>query len=280
MTKKIVFIDVDGTLCNNEGDVPASAKKAVIEARKNGHLLYLCTGRSKAEIYDFIWEIGFDGVIGAGGGYVQIGDDMLFHKKVADKDVRHLVDFFNEHGVDFYLESNGGLYSSKNLVNHLHHILYGDIDNDPIAKEKSLQPNHFIDNMTHGEANLYKNDVNKACFIECKDIPFEVIKKEFENEFDVIQCTVPAFGEDSGELMVPGVSKSNAIKALLDHLGMSQEDTLAIGDGMNDVDMLEFCHIGIAMGNAKQGLKDIADYITDSHDDNGIYNAFKKYGLI
>lgn len=279
MEKKIVFLDVDGTLCNDEGLVPDSARDAVQLARKNGHLVYLCTGRSKAEIYDFIMEIGFDGIIGAGGGFVSVGEDTLYHKRVSDSDVKHLVDYFDENDVDFYLESNGGLYASKNLVSHLEKMMYGDVINDPIAKaKKEQQPNHFIEAMIEGES-LYRSDVNKACFLQSK-LDFETIKKEFAGQFNVIHCTVPSFGPDSGELAVPGVHKATAIEAVLDHLNISQSNTIGMGDGMNDAEMLEYCQIGIAMGNAKEGLKEIADEITDTPDEGGIYNSFKKHGLI
>lgn len=279
MEKKIVFLDVDGTLCNDEGFVPDSARDAVRAARKNGHLVYLCTGRSKAELYDFIMEVGFDGVIGAGGGFVSVGDEMLYHKRVSDDDVRHLVDFFNEHHVDFYLESNGGLYASENLVHHLETMMYGDVDHDEEARRKRDEnPNHFIETMIQGES-LYRSDVNKACFLQ-SDVPFDRIKEEFAGEFNVIPCTVPMFGPDSGELAVPGVHKATAIEALLEHLGLDQKDTIALGDGMNDAEMLEYCQIGIAMGNAKAGLKEIADEVTDTHDEGGIRNSFKKHGLI
>ena len=277
MEKKIVFLDVDGTLCNDEGFVPSSARDAVRAARKNGHLVYLCTGRSQAELYDFIMEVGFDGVIGAGGGFVCVGDEMLYHKRVSDDDVRHLVDFFNEHHVDFYLESNGGLYASENLVHHLETMMYGDVDHDEEARRKRDEnPNHFIEAMIEGES-LYRSDVNKACFLQ-SDVPFDRIKEEFAGEFNVIPCTVPMFGPDSGELAVPGVHKATAIEALLEHLGINQKDTIALGDGMNDAEMLEYCQIGIAMGNAKPGLKEIADEVTNTHDEGGIYNSFKKHG--
>lgn len=278
--RKIVFIDVDGTLCNDDGFVPESAATAVREARKNGHLVYLCTGRSKAEIYDYIMDIGFDGIIGAGGGFVEIGGEMLYHKKVSDENVRHLVDFFNEHNVDFYIESNGGLYGSKNLIPKLEKILYGDVENDHEARlKKENNPNHFIEALIIGQ-DLYRNDVNKACFLEPEEISFEKIKGEFKNEFEVIHCTVPAFGDDSGELGVPDVHKATAIEILLKHLNIDGKDTIALGDGLNDIEMFEFCELGIAMGNAKQGLKEIADEITDTHDEGGIYNSFKKHGLI
>ncbi|MNC81028.1 putative bifunctional phosphatase/peptidyl-prolyl cis-trans isomerase [compost metagenome] len=67
---------------------------------------------------------------------------------------------------------------------------------------------------------------------------------------------------------------------MLHHLGLPVEHTIGIGDGMNDVEMLEFCKLGIAMGNAKPGLKEIADDITDDLENDGLYKSFVKHGLI
>lgn len=116
MEKKIIFFDVDGTLVSDTGGiehVPESAKRAIALTRAKGNLVYLCTGRSKAEIYDFILECGIDGVIGAGGGYIEIGNQMLYHKKVTNKAVNHMVDYFDTNNFDYYVESNGGLFASK-----------------------------------------------------------------------------------------------------------------------------------------------------------------------
>ncbi|MGE6576739.1 Cof-type HAD-IIB family hydrolase [Paenibacillus xylanexedens] len=278
--RKIVFIDIDGTLVGNDGIVPMSAQIACKIARENGHLLYLCTGRSKAEVYDAIWEIGFDGLIGAGGGYVESNNQVIYHKKVMPEDVQHMVDFFNEHKIDFYLESNSPLYASEHLKPHLEQLVYGDVINDSAAREKmENSPHPFITGLTYGETNLYKDDVNKVCFLESQ-VPFQRIKEEFEGKFEVIQCTVSLFGEDSGELMIPGIHKAIAIADLLDHLNESREQTVAIGDGMNDAEMIEYCSLGIAMGNAKPGLLEIADDITDTVEGDGLFKSFIKHGLI
>ncbi|MBS9361701.1 Cof-type HAD-IIB family hydrolase [Listeria welshimeri] len=281
MTKKVIFVDVDGTLVNDDGLVPDSARTAITKARDNGHQVYLCTGRSKPELYESILSIGFDGIIGAGGGYVEVDEKIIYHKKVADEDVVHMVDFFNEKQLDFYLESNGGLFASQNLEAHLDKLIYGDVENDPIAREKKVNnPHPFMESLTYGETNLYRTDVNKACFLENKAVPFEEIKNEFSGKFEVMHCTVPIFGDDSGELMVPNIHKATAIELLLKYIGRNKKDTIGIGDGMNDAEMLTYCETGIAMGNAKEALKLLANEVTASVDEDGLYVSFEKHGLL
>jgi len=279
-TRKIVFIDIDGTLLMENGIIPESAQRACRQARENGHLLYLCTGRSKVEIYDSIRAIGFDGLIGAAGGYIEIGNEPFYHQKVTPEDVRHLVDFFNAHEVDFILESNTALYGSRNLQPHLERRIYGDLLNDPAAQERKLQsPHPFMAALLYADEDIYLNDVNKVCFLESR-LPFEQIKQELEGRFIAIQSTIPLFGTNGGELMIPGVHKAYGIARLLDHLNIPREDSLAIGDGLNDLEMLEYCQVGIAMGNAQAQLKAVADEITDNIEEDGLYKSFLKHGLI
>lgn len=279
MSRKVIFLDVDGTLVNDNGIIPESAKFAVKEVRKNGHYVFLCTGRSKAELFDHIMEIGFDGVIAAAGGYIEIGEDVLFHKRVEDEDVRHLVTYFNDNNIDFYLESNGGLYASKNCKKHLREIFFGDpnLDSKERAElEEGMSP--FIDCLIEDE-DLFRSDINKVSFLG-SDISIEIIKKEFKDKFNVISTTIPIFGKNSGELSLPGIHKALAIEMLLEHLNLCREDCYAYGDGVNDSEMLQFVEYGIAMGNANDKLKEIAYDITDTHDDGGIYNSFIKHKLI
>ena len=283
MSRNIIFFDVDGTLVDVRPAreyIPESTINAVRETRAKGNLCFLCTGRSLAEIYPYILEVGFDGIIGAGGGFVTIGDEMLYHKKVSNEDVHRVVDFFEENGYDYYLESNGGLFASEKLIPRLEMITYGDVENDLAAKKKKEEePSHFITSLIEGES-MYRDDVNKICFLENKDIPFQTIVDNFSDAFNVIHCTVPMFGDDSGELSVTGVNKASAIETLINHLNIPRENTYAFGDGLNDIDMLEYCNVGIAVDNAKDGLKAIADEICDDIADDGIYKAMKKHNLI
>ena len=277
--KKIIFMDVDGTLVNDNGVMPESAKVAIRQARKNGHLVFICTGRSKAELFPEILEVGFDGIIGAAGGYIEAGSEVILHEVVKKEDVQHVVEFFNKHGIDFYLESNGGLFASRNCKKHIGSIIEKLLTENPEAKEeveKGIQP--FHDSLIVGE-DLIREDINKISFLG-SDVPINIISKEFTSKFTVIPSTVPIFGKNSGELSVPGIHKATAIEKLLEYLKIAKEDTFAYGDGLNDLEMLEYVQYGIAMGNSKEAVKKAADDITDAHNDDGIYNSFKKYALI
>ncbi|MFP7471320.1 Cof-type HAD-IIB family hydrolase [Niallia taxi] len=277
--QKIIFMDIDGTLVNDHGIIPDSAKQAVRQARENGHLVFICTGRSKAELFPEILEVGFDGIIGAAGGYIEIDEEVLLHERVSTEDVEHLVAYFDEHGIDYYLESNGGLFASKNCKAHIRKIIDNFIMENPHAREeveKGLQP--FHDCLIEGE-NPIRDDINKISFLG-SDVPISEISREFEAKFTVISSTVPIFGENSGELSVPGIHKATAIEILINHLKIDKQNTFAYGDGLNDLEMLEYVQYGIAMGNAKEPVKLAADDITDTHDEHGIYNSFKKYGLL
>jgi Cof subfamily protein (haloacid dehalogenase superfamily) len=277
MTRKAVFLDVDGTLLNSSGLVPASARTAVQQARRNGHLVFLCTGRSLAELWPEVMDIGFDGVIAAAGGYVEVDGQVLTHHNVPVDQVRRVVDFFDSHGVNYFLEANSGLYGSATIKSQMREVLYGGVTDEDVLAELERGFGPFIDHVVVGQDPL-RDDINKISFLG-SDVPFEVIRAEFADTFDVIPATVPQFEPNSGELALAGIHKAGAIETLLGHLGIPVEDTMAYGDGHNDLEMLAYVHVGVAMGNAHQKVKDVADDITGSPDEDGILTSFTKYGL-
>ena len=112
---KILLIDVDGTLVNYENQLPASAASAIRKARANEHKVYICTGRSKAEVYPNLWEIGLDGMIGGNGSYVEDHGKVVMHQLITKEQCIHAVDWLHARGLEFYLESNNGLFASENF---------------------------------------------------------------------------------------------------------------------------------------------------------------------
>ena len=95
--RKIIFLDIDGTLCNDSGVVPASAENAIKQAHQKGHRFFLCTGRSKAEIPAEVLELPISGIIGAGGGYCEVEGEVILHQVFDSAELRKLIGFLEEH---------------------------------------------------------------------------------------------------------------------------------------------------------------------------------------
>ena len=98
--RKIIFLDVDGTLVDYEGRIPKSAIQAIRAARKGGHRVYICTGRSKAEVYQELWDIGLDGMIGGNGSYVEDGGHVVLHQLITKEQCVRIVDYLHEKGLE------------------------------------------------------------------------------------------------------------------------------------------------------------------------------------
>ena len=276
--EKIILIDVDGTLLDYENKLPESAKMAIRQARRNGHKVYICTGRSKAEVYDYIWDIGLDGMIGGNGSYVEDNGEVIMHQLITAEQCKHVVDWLHDRHLEFYLESNSGLYASENF----------EVVADPVIKvycqrkgkenADQLTVRDVFPEMIYG-GELYRDDVNKISFVLSSYQDHLDSITEFP---DLKPGTWGGKGEIAlfGDLGVKDITKAHAIDVLLKHLGAKKEDTFAFGDAKVDIPMLEYCEVGVAMGSGGDEIKAMADYVTDDVDKDGLYNAFVHFGLI
>lgn len=278
MARKAVFLDVDGTYVNDRGVVPASARRAVVAARANGHQVFLCTGRAVSELWDHILDAGFDGFITSAGGYVELDGEVLLHRSIPVDDVRRVVEFFGTHGVEYFLEANSGLYGSRNARARVRALLYGGASDPAELAELEQGLGPFIDTLIDDQ-DLVRADINKI-FILDSDLSLERVRAEFAGTFHVIPATSEMFGPNSGEMSIPGVHKATGIALLLARLGIAREDAVAFGDGHNDLEMIEFVGTGIAMGNALPSIKAAAACVTGEPDEDGIARSFAALGLI
>ncbi|WP_449456360.1 HAD family hydrolase [Streptococcus suis] len=278
--RKIIFLDVDGTLVDYHNRIPESAIRAIRQARENGHLVYVCTGRSRAEMQPELWEIGLDGMIGGNGSYVEHQGQVIMHQLLSEEDSRAIVDWLHERGLEFYLESNNGLFASENFRERARETLrIYSMNKGKTAEEVATQE---VEDVMHGmifDGQLYRNDLNKVSFVLDSYQDHLDSKEAFPQ---LVANTWGGRGESAlfGDLGVKDIDKAHAISVLLDHLGASQADTIAFGDAKIDISMLDYCAVGVAMGNGGAEILAMADMITDDVEEDGLYNAFEKLGLL
>ena len=274
--RKIIFLDVDGTLVDYSGHIPQSAAEAVRLARQKGHKVYICTGRSRAEVYPEIWEIGLDGMIGGNGSYVEDGGQVILHRHLSAFQCRQIVDWLHSRKLEFYLECNAGLFGSEQFKTEAEPVIqiYGRRKDG----SGSLTVKEAFPDMIFG-AELYRDDVNKISFI----------LKSYEDYLDAAEAfpelkagTWGGAGETAlfGDLALKEIDKAYAMDVLLEHLHASPDATVAFGDAKVDIPMLEHSRIGVAMGNGGPEIRAAADYVTDDVECDGLWKAFSHLGLL
>lgn len=273
---KIIFIDVDGTLVDYENNIPASAVDAIRCARKNGHKVYISTGRSKAEVYDNIWDIGLDGMIGGNGSYVEDGGKVVMHQLITPDQCKHIVDWLHGRGLEFYLESNNGLFASE-------HFETGALEaiqrySERKGKSSNITVRDVFPDMIF-DGDLYRDDLNKVSYVLSSYQDYLDACEEFP---DLQNGTWGGAGETAlfGDIGVQNISKAHAIQKLLDYLHADVEDTIAFGDAKIDIPMFEYCNYSVCMGSGGAEAKEAADYVTDDVTRDGLYKAFQYLKLI
>lgn len=275
---RIIFLDVDGTLVDYDCALPDSAVSAIRQARSNGHRVYVCTGRSKAEMYENLWDIGLDGMIGGNGSYVEDHGTIVMHQHITLEQCTRIVDWLHSRGLEFYLESNNGLFGSEQFMDAAVGALqeYSRRKGTPNANQ--VQSRDVFPGMILG-GELYRDDVNKISYLLNCYQDYLDTREQFP---DMQNGTWGGAGETAlfGDLGVKDITKANAIEHLLAYLGARQEDTIAFGDARIDIPMLEYCAVGVAMGNGGEEIKAMADYVTDDVDNDGLYKAFAHLQLI
>lgn len=273
MSTKYIFLDVDGTIVNFKGEILPKTVEALKKAHENGHKLIISTGRQQSQVYPWLLELGvFDGVIATAGANVRAEGKTIathfilkekldfLHRYLEDNHIPYAVQTENAMLLEQWCFDEISAYHKKNgVTGKAAESLFGGIK--------------VIDDIRT------LNNAEKIAYYAATKRTSEV-EKEIGDYFFV---NIYSFGnapDTNGEISVRGCNKASGMREILAYFGGKQEDTFAFGDADNDIDMLLFANVGVAMGNATEALKDNADYITDDIDDAGIYNAFKRYGII
>ncbi len=275
---KYIFLDIDGTLYSTTiGKIPDSAQEAVRLARKNGHRIFLCTGRSLAEVSQYL-NMDVDGFILGAGAMVYADHKRIFDHPIDAGSIARIKRLISSFGLGYSLEGSAGAYCSPKGYEKLLWYFSGGVTDKDKQIEKAME------NCTYPESfgSEESDSIYKVCAFgeEWKPV-YPAIEAKLEAPF--ILTKAMDLKEEHfciGEITDGRFTKATGIDKVLDHYNADAFDAIGFGDSANDIPMFEKCRIGVAMGNSTPETKEAADYITTDILDNGIWNAFVYYGLI
>lgn len=253
---KAVFLDFDGTtFSHTTGHIPTSTIEAVKLLKQKGILTFLATGRCKKEMTWFDLDgLELTGSILNNGQLAITSDEkIIYDEPIVGPLKDKLITIFNENKVPIYL------------------LTYDDIF-----------INFISDNVVETQ-NKVSSVVPPVKKYEGQNIYMASVFFRNEKEKEMVyslDANITCWQEGAIDVVPYGSSKCNGIDEVIKAYGIDISETMAFGDGENDIEMINHCAIGVAMGNAKKIVKDNADYITDDIDEDGLYNALKHYGLI
>lgn len=277
MQAKAVFLDIDGTYLDPSQQVPPSAADAVRAARRNGHQVFLCSGRSHAEIGDEITTAGFDGIIAAGGTDVSYRGEVLQRLTFPRMVLADALTYLDGLGISYILESAAGLFGNRGCRRHLAQLKFPNATAEELDR-LATDPGSALKPIIEDQP-LVREDINKIILLGSATTP-DQIRQVFAGRLDVVAGTIPHYGPTMCELTLPGVNKATAIQLILDRAGIGQPDSIAFGDGTNDFEMIRFVGIGVAMADGNPELIAAADLVAPPAKDDGLAHGFADLGLV
>lgn len=269
---KLLAIDMDGTLLNEEKHIDTPQREAVQKAIEAGIKVVLCTGRPLFGVLPVYGELELEKynldeyvILNNGCSLRKTTNwELLDNKEITREDVIYLDKLRKGYNLDLTVSNDDDYFVVGDKANKYTiedgKLVYVDIK--PISLEEATSGKHtFFKSMYLGEEEeiqRFKNDNENL----------------LKDKYDAVLSQIHIF-----EMLPFGTNKAAALKELAEKLGIKREEIMTIGDGNNDVEMLEFAGIGIAMGNGTESAKKAANYVTDTNENHGVAKAIEKYIL-
>nr|WP_243425526.1 Cof-type HAD-IIB family hydrolase [Clostridium paridis] len=264
---KLVSIDIDGTLLGSNRLVSEKTKEAIKRATELGVKIVITSGRPINRVIDLVKELGLDKdeeyVIANNGSTVHNTKDLsiIYERHLRGKDLKRVYKVFKRDGLAFEAHMDRGSLVEKDIVNVLpNNWRLSSSDTKIIDLNKELDDEEKV---------IKFLIISKVDVLE--DI-YEDINKKFSNEYSIVRSF-----DHLCEFMYKGCNKATGLMELGKHLGIKQDEIMSIGDELNDFEMIEYAGLGVAMGNARDEIKNIANYITKSNDEDGVAYALEKF---
>lgn len=257
-----VFFDYDGTLVDEQEkmyEMSDVTRRDIKLLQDSGYLTALATGRPKCYVPD---NMPFDCFVTTNGSYAEVDSKTVFHKTVDENSLKRLLKYFEEHDINYLLETQDTAYCWKWDEHFLHFV------NTFHISTKSI---FTVDKMPENCA------ISKLNIIYASPEMIKTVDRLFGKEFEFM---LHRGSEISCDISVRGISKAVGVNAVIDYFGISKNDTYAFGDNDNDAEMLKTVGHGIAMGKHSALAEECAEYVTKTVVQEGIHHALLHYGLI
>lgn len=257
---KAIFFDIDGTLLSHTtNQIPISTKMALEQLKNKGILTFIATGRHISEMRDLpLDDVYFDGYITLNGQYCYNHQGIIYDLPIHQNDINNIISMIDKDPFPcIFVEDQ---------------LMYINFNNDivQIVQDSIHTPLPDINDLHRG----YDHPIYQV-------IPYDINEQKEQDILHIMpHCKQTRWHPYAIDIIPQNGGKENGIKHCLDYYDIKQEETMAFGDGINDMDMLNYCQIGVALGNAVEEVKKQANYVTTHIDDDGIYNALKHFQII
>ena len=268
MNHKILVLDIDGTLTNSDKVISPETKKGLMMMQEQGHIIILASGRPSPGMMKYAKELELEKY----GGYLLSFNgariincrtgDIIYQQTIPRFILPRIYHFAEENGCGLITYCGDYVVSGTGIDEYIE--LEARINGMPVREVDDFL--HFID-----------FDVNK-CLMTASPEKAEkltaILQEKFKGILSIYRSE-PFFIE----IMPKNIDKAFSLNRMLETIGLKKEDVICCGDGYNDVTMVKYAGIGVAMANAREEVKAVADYITKSNDEDGLVEVIDKFIL-
>ena len=274
MKYKLICIDMDGTLLSDKHEVPELNKEMIKEATKQGVKVAITTGRIFTSAKRYSDLIGTDTpIIASNGAYIREKDkdEVIYESNLSKEQFYKILEVIKKYNLNVYFNTCDTMITESVIPdNHAYKTMDAELADEYKIKFKE---NADFDKVF----DEFKGKILKAICIENENKETLNKAKEEMQKYDDLE--VVSSWHNNFEVMPKGTSKGNAVKILAQMLGIDREEVICIGDSENDLSMIKYAGLGVAMGNALDIVKENADYITDTNSNAGVGKVIQKFIL-
>lgn len=271
MSYKLVAIDMDGTLLNSKGMVSDRTRQAIYDAGKKGVYVVLATGRILKSAINHSMELNLNKPIISSNGAIIVDENknIIYERPMKLDAVEKVIKLGQSENIYYHFYNEDSFYANTYIEEVLN--FYNTEDSKKNGREIKVNIFQDVKEITGNNINVYK-----FLFIDDNRNKLDSLKEKLMDVNDISVCS--SWGNNL-EVMDLEVSKGKGLEYLCNRLNIPSDQVIAIGDNENDISMIEYAGLGVAMGNGVEKTKSLADLITKTNDEDGVAKIIEKYIL-